>query len=479
MTEDQIFTLIINGQKEELNCKAFAKLSKSVKDLVDNSQYSAEINRPISQEAAETFLSACRGEQFRLTPETAPELLYIANEWQIESLEQYVLKYMIAKGLNTDIELPNRDYLQELVDKCDDHLASDFVFDQVARNLNDYFEDSRLSELNVEALFRVILIADNKYSLDQEKYRTFVLKLYEENIYVAVPLIMKLNFTKLTAKQERTVIENPETFNQNINYFIALAVASTRNIAENQRKNLIDNVKNNIETIQTDLRAKRHEDARNVHEKYKERMDKLKQTMAEQKRQIEAVKEYREDQTKRREEENALFEKQTEELRSRMQKEKQEVNYQKKRMEKMKDDAKDEFCNQMTPVQSRFEESLKEEANNCLRRQDSLRTNIQEPLDKLQVDVKSGTEMVDGLRNRLKDLQIDLADKRTALAAKMVKDFLRYDGFVRRTNKRFQLFQDMNIWSLSPNSVKNAEVDINQIERRLDKLCPIRHNVTQ
>lgn len=482
MTDDvpQVFTLKINDRDEELNCRTICKLSKKIKELVNDSKYSTVIDRPISEKAVESFLAASKGEQFKLTPEIAPELLYLANELQIDNLETYVLKYMKDKGLSTEIELPNADYLGQLLSEADDHLASDFLFKQVAKRLNTYFSDDRLLDLNVEYLFQVILNAEvSENPLDQEKYRDFLLKMFDYNIYTAIPLILRLNFSKLLPEQDRLIYETPEVHDQNVNYFVILAISATRNTSEKQRVKLVEAIQNCIQNLQSDLRKQRHDDARTLHDEHKQRVDHLKQIIAEQKRQIDSIREFREDQMKRHEEENELFNKQIKELREQMAKEKQELIRKSEAIQQLKDDVKDEIESDAHGVKDRIVKELKKEAKVINTRPETLKNNTEDPLDNLKNNFETIKKEVEQQSNELNNIISEFRDKQTLLAAKMVRDFMRFDKFVRRTTKRFKIFSDMDVWGLDPDEVKNSEQNLIQFEKRVDKKYPIRHNITQ
>lgn len=491
----QVFILKINGHDEELNCRTICKLSKKIKELVNDSEYSAVIDHPISEKAVESFLTALKGEQFKLTPEIAPELLYLANEWQIDNLEAFVLKYMKAKGLNTEIELPNADYLGQLLSESEDHTASDFLLKQVGKRLNTYFDDDRLLNLNAEYLFQVIVNAEmSENPLDQEKYRDFLLKMFDCDpddqdsddpfeqdrlIYTAIPLILRLNFSKLLPNQDDLIYDTPEVHDQNINYFVTLAISATRNLSEKRRVKLVESIQNCIQNLQSDLRKQRHDDARALHEEHKQRVDHLKQIIAEQKRQIDSIREYREDQMKRHEEENELFNQQIKELREHMAKEKQELIRRSEAIQQLKDDVKEEIENDVHGVQDHIVRELKKEAKVINTRPDTLKNNIEEPLNNLKNNFDQAKKEIIEQDNNLNNIISDFRDKQTILAAKMVRDFMRFDKFVRRTAKRFKIFSDMDIWGLEPDEVKNSEQNLVQIEKRLDKICPIGHNVPQ
>ena len=67
------------------------------------------------------------------------------------------------------------------------------------------------------------------------------------------------------------------------------------------------------------------------------------------------------------------------------------------------------------------------------------------------------------------------------LSAKMVQDFMRFDNFIRKNpEKRFKVFDEVvDTWGLSSAVVKDSDKELKSIEKRLDKLCPIRHALSQ
>ena len=65
--------------------------------LVKANGYQGTITHPVSEETFEAFLAACKLEQFKVTLNNAFELLELAQEWGIPSLETFVMNYIVAK----------------------------------------------------------------------------------------------------------------------------------------------------------------------------------------------------------------------------------------------------------------------------------------------------------------------------------------------------------------------------------------------
>ncbi|OHT16624.1 hypothetical protein TRFO_13041 [Tritrichomonas foetus] len=476
----QVFTLTINGRNEELNCRAFTKLSRRAKEIVTKeNQYSFIIDRAIPEDVAAAFIAACRVEQFKVTVDVATDLLYLSNEWMIDTLESFVVKFMKSKNMNTNIELPNSDYLGMLIEQSEDHSASEFLYDQVGKRLNKYFDDERLLDLNVEALFRVVVISDLDYDMDQEKYRNFVFKLLKYNVYSAVPLILQLNLHALTHPQNRNIYETPEIHDQNMTYFLTIAMSALRNKSEKERVRFVKAIQKGIESLQTDLRNQRHKDAHDLHDDHKKRLTHLKTVAAEQKRQLDEIKEYREEQMKRHDEECLNFTKSADELREMMTKQKRDLNARIKAMEQLKNEVKDEIDRNLHGLRNKIAKDLKDAAKEADKRHATINEALKEPFDGLQANVDEAKKLIDDLEAQVNDSVNDAKDKQTVLATKMMRDFMRLDGFVRRTGKRFQLFSDMDVWGVKPEEVKEVETYLGKLERSIDKLCPIRHNVSQ
>ena len=475
---DVIFTLTINGHDEQLNCRAFAKLSRKARSLARDMIYSATIDRQVSAEAESAFLAACRVEQFKITTDCATDLLILANEWMIDTLESFVLRFMKSKSMNTDIELPNSDYLGQLLELADDHAASDFLFEQVAKRLNGYFDDERLLDLNPESLFRVVILAE-EFGLSEEKFRDFLFRLFRHNVYSAVPLTLRLNFAIIQQAQDRQIYETPEMHDQNMGYFKVLALSALRNRSDRERIRFVKAIQIGIQQLQSDLRNQRHNDAHALHTEFKDRTNKMKAILAEQKRQLDEIKEYREEQMKRHDEELLNFTKNADELRELMSKQKRDLMARIKAMEQLKNEVKDEIDRNLHGLRNKIAKDLKDVTKEAEKRQATIADAIKEPLENLTQNVDEAKGLIEDLNNQVNDHVNDARDKQTVLATKMMRDFMRFDGFVRRTGKRFQLFEDMNVWGLKPDDIKDSEKFLNNLERSLDRLCPIRRNVSQ
>ena len=85
----------------------------------------------------------------------------------------------------------------------------------------------------------------------------------------------------------------------------------------------------------------------------------------------------------------------------------------------------------------------------------------------------------DRIETRLNAVMKEMTEVRATMAAKVVKDKLQPDQFLRKTQDRFKLFETEGsitpALSVRPEDVQEAEKNvINVIEERIEQYCPIR-----
>jgi hypothetical protein len=89
-----------------------------------------------------------------------------------------------------------------------------------------------------------------------------------------------------------------------------------------------------------------------------------------------------------------------------------------------------------------------------------MRTNCQRIDDKVQQNMDEGRGV------------------KAMLAAKVFKDFFRLDSFIRQNQRRYEPFGGRrNEWGVAAPGARTAEENLTFVERRLDRLCPIRTTV--
>lgn len=99
------FILECNGDEYEYSVGTFTLLSKKCAELVKEGKYRGSISKPVTQETLEAFKNACHLNPFRVTTSNAFELLELAQEWQVSTLEKFVTSYIDNKGLKKEANI--------------------------------------------------------------------------------------------------------------------------------------------------------------------------------------------------------------------------------------------------------------------------------------------------------------------------------------------------------------------------------------
>ena len=73
------------------------------------------------------------------------------------------------------------------------------------------------------------------------------------------------------------------------------------------------------------------------------------------------------------------------------------------------------------------------------------------------------------------NLAADIDNLKSILLAKIIRDKIRSDKYIRDSEHRFDLFNDdIPSWNQTADQARKAEEFIVNLEAKLDKLCPIR-----
>ncbi|OHT13321.1 hypothetical protein TRFO_16520 [Tritrichomonas foetus] len=106
---------------------------------------------------------------------------------------------------------------------------------------------------------------------------------------------------------------------------------------------------------------------------------------------------------------------------------------------------------------------------------------IQEATDQLLQDPTLAIDEIvakfDDYKEKVQKMSEIVASNRTTLTAKIVRDKLRCDEFIRDNDNRFEIFaESSHKWDVTVDQLKEAEEMIEDFERGLNTLCPIRGN---
>lgn len=475
------FTLFINKQPYNFDCNLFAKVSQKAAELIKNDQFEASVFPEISEEGTNAFVAACKYEKFQLTPQIAYELLDLSQEWKIPRLNKVVQNYIKERRIERqEPPLEFVDYLGNLLEHQKAHEETEEDFMNVARVFNKCLTREELFDVNVDNLCQVVHYA-NYEEIDAQLYLEFVLKMIRVNPFIAVPLLLSLDFEKLNKEQNDQIFGTQEVHETNIGYFIALQLTALRNRAEKQR-NLIDKrLSDKSNLLQQEMKNGRKRAKEEANELFNDRMNRYREIIEEQRKQIIIIRESLDEKVKRHQEQTQIYKQEAAQLREELDRQKILMNECKKNYEKILHGIQDELNQQF----SNFKDQIQRQLDDVLeigneRREDTIK-EISGPFNSFQRNFVRSKKNTQTIRTEIQKLITETQDMKSVLSAKMVQDFMRFDNFIRKSpEKRFKVFDEVvQEWGLSSAVVKDADKQLKSIEKRLDKLCPIRHALSQ
>lgn len=476
-----VFTLVINKQPYEFDSKLFGKVSQKAAELIKSGQYYAKICPEISEDAVIAFVAACKYERFQVIPAIAYELLDLSQEWKFTNLFKIVQKYIKEKNVERQGPPLNfEDPLGDLLALQNANQETEEDLRRVAQVFNRCLTSDELFEVQIDNLCQIVHFAEEYEEIDQQLYLDFILKLLQTNPFAAVPLLLRLDFEQMNKEQNDAIFETQEVHDANIGYFIASQLTSLRNRAARQRNTMIDNLTQKSDALQQEMTNLRHETEEKVSNNFNDKMNSYQNIIEQQRQAINSVKQQIEDSHQLHERQKELFAEETNQLREEIDRAKIRMDNCKKAYEKMKRTVKSELEDQSKDFTNGIRKRLDDITENGNERREAMTNEINGPFNSLKRNFIRSKKNTQTIRGEIEKSRTDAQNMKAVLSAKMVQDFMRFDNFIRRKERRFKIFDDdLPSWNVSGAEVKGAETELTSIERRLDKLCPIRHTLSQ
>ena len=439
--------------------------------LIRDGQYQGVINRRVNTATLEAFIAACQLQKFRLTPANAFELQELAVEWGVSSLEKFTANFIKERNLTPPAAV---DYLGILIEHLEEGKNDTNDILAVANYVNDVLADERLFKLTPEMIFSIICAA-NPQAIDQQLLIKFVMKLFERAPSSAVPLVLLIDFDRLTPQQRDFIFQCREMHEENIGYFVARALSSARNKAERELAQNESKLLSDLDKLRDDLKKYQRQALAKLRADQDQSIGKLREALKQQQAQItemkEAARAQKEEIERAAENHEREFADMDDMLKA-MDKITSQKSVQTEGQEKMiKAEVSDQIARLKRELEIHMEEVEEEDAKRC----SDLHDELKEPIDAQEKRLHEFMTRADGIVKSLNATNDELRDLKATLAAKIVKDRLRFDKFIRQTDNRFKVFeQSPGVWDLKPERVRESEKFIENIEARVDQLCPIR-----
>ena len=464
-----------NDRPYEVDKEVFARFSKKFKrdlEKPDNqNQMDIVVNNARGERVEEdtfiAFVNACQLKPFDVNKRNVYDLLHLASErqWDVASLRAYIDDYIIKNK----IDPPEvKDYLQILLDHVESEVDTKEDWENVANNINGYLADDRFEMVPPDVIYEILDIADKK-GLSSDGLVNFVKKMLVKNPDTAIPLLLRVDFEKFTPDDLDRIYTQPEVHSLNINFFTASALSALQNkntitIQKRKRQQILE-----FKCLEYALDKMCEDNRKQIETEYRDEVDEIKDEIFRQQAIIDKLRE-RIDEHQRR---VALAEKKQLSRRTpldakALQDMHNAVRFELRQMENELDQALNAHDAKMqhfvVDAQAMAEKFFTEE----MAKSSNQITQVQSQLNQL---IDTGKD----LQQDVDAVNWQLGEARKSLCAKIVRDKIRYDKFLRKTTNRFRIFdQEPRLFNLAAADIKKAEEFIVMVDKRVDSYCPLR-----
>lgn len=465
------FTLTCGNSEHTFSANMFAKMSKRGRSLLKRGITSGVVKSRADAATFKIFTQACELENFRVTASNVFPLLALATEWEVRSLEQFCQKFATSKNIKPQEAVNPIDWL---VRQCARGEPDTADICAVAKVINEALLDDRMLSLPPEVLFEIIEKADPK-ALDEQKLVRFVMRLLEVKPSTAGPLILLMNRELLTVQQRGKIARNRKIHEQDIQFFVGWTASHMRNQAERDLRDLVQAFMGRAGEVAREYEKKQDRQTKKLDRALVQAVAGLRREVEENQSKINAMLHA----AKREANELAREQKDEQAKLTAMQNELARVNDVCAIISKHSVSAADEV---KLSVEEEIEALKKELEDKITAVSTAHAEACQEILDTNTKIMKEQTELIDKMFRKVEkmngleaDLSADIDRVKAILLAKIIRDKIRSDKYIRDAEKRFDLFNDdIPSWNQIADQARKAEEFIISLEAKLDKVCPIR-----
>lgn len=462
-----------NDRPYEIDADVFARFSKKFKadrELPENqNQMDIEVKLDTGDDVPEDvflqFVAACQLRTFDVNKKNVHMLMEIARKWQVSSLATYVEDY-IRKNRIDPPETP--DYLQILLDRIEESTDTHKDWANVANHINACLEDPRFERIPTEIIYEILDIADKK-NLDPKALIKFVMKMLKKKPEATVPLILRLDFEKMTQEQRLEIFNTAVVHSANINFFTASSISALKNknnitVEKRKRKQTLD-----FKCLEYALDKMCEKQLDDLKTAYRDEVEEIKDEIFRQQAIIDKLKE------RVREHERRVNVAEKKQLSRRVPIDAQALqdlrNAVKRELSQMADEI-DEAVKEHERSMKHFAEDARDRAEKFFTQMAAESSNEQ---NQLVVAMKRLEQEGREASQNVLAVKAELSEVRAIVLAKIVRDRLRYSQYLRNTTNRFALFEkEPRVFGLTAPVVKSAEDELKIIDRRLEEICPLR-----
>jgi flagellar hook-basal body complex protein FliE len=420
----------------------------------------------------EIFINACQLKNFDVEKSNVFQLMDLAKEWGVISLQKYLDDYIKKNKL---VRKDIADYLAILQENIEKKCDSSSDWSNVAHILQDIIDDERLLEIPPEVFLRILSIAETcGFEITKEnrlKLIGFAMKLLDEHPENVAPLILRLDFSLIKPEQLRKIYACKQLHDHNIGYFLEMSLSALANKTEYAfAKNEILN-KQFLQTALIEQKRKYNSLTEKLNKDFDKQVDDIIDEVDRQQDLLDDLHKAVDNTEKRM---NDAEKKSNEMI----------EGIEEDRIVGIVENAEKTIDNLSKEVDERLNKymnDLKEQsldAENIAKRHFTLAAATgSNPYDTHNGTVEDLIKFGGEIREKEEDIMKEIKDIHRLIAAKVVRDKLRFDQFLRRTRGKFQAFEEEpQIWGLGSALVHDTEKTLLAMEKRLDELCPVRES---
>jgi archaellum component FlaC len=465
------FTLWCNNTSIDLDADIFAQFSTKAHSLLTEGRRFAIIHTAVHPDAFSVFISAIQGRRFDITPSIAFELLSLAQDWEVTSLEEITNTFIDTNRLQPpDHSATLNDILQKLESTPDRPTIL------AAANLSqEAFQDPFMLDLPPEVIFEIVIAARANGNFDDSLFANYVIKRFGSDPQSAVPLVLLHDFDSLTSDQRSLLFKCREMYEQNVGFFVAESLSAARNQAARELDQAEAEFRANLRGMRRDLQTKEIGEVSEIRANHSKRILELRSELDKQQKQIEALKTEGEKVNQAISTASERNEEEFAELRMKLERLASFTNQQSAQAAGQTSKVEAEIGDQMERLRREINEKVNALAGEDAALCETAESDLKRTIDGQGGRLKELRGKNDRLAKELTALSEQFGNLKSVLAAKIVKDRLKNDRFLRQTDRRFEVFsKQTGLWELTPESVRESENFIMEIEDKVDGLCPIR-----
>jgi hypothetical protein len=469
----KIFTIWCNNKPFYFAADHIAEVSTKCRESIAQNLDFGVIGRRIPRETFESFSDACQQKPYTTTRSNSHGLLKLAVEWGIKSLEDAMTEF-----INTESVPPpdDTDPLADLITHTEQGQDDPNGIRAVATIVNPALKDERLSSLPFEIIFRIVIAADPA-EVDQHLLIEFVMSLFETNPAAAAPLVLLLDFEKLTPEQRGLIFQCPQMHEENVGFFVTQVMSNDRNKAERELAQAEGRLLSDLFTLRNDIEQHEQDILGQLKDNNDHLLDELRSQLNAHQAQIDELNQNADSQTQAIDTAVKSHATQFADMKAQLEQLEKTASEKSSEAEGQTSRIQSEVSDQVAKLRQELEQAVEKVGVQAGEKTAALGRGLREKLDEQKARLKDASQRTVALAEEHKAISEGVSQLKSVLAAKILKDRLRFDQFLRQTDHRFDVFErDETVWGLTPDSVRESEAFITDIEERLEILCPIRGN---